>query len=177
MTLEALQALIPDAAKDIRLNLGSLERVETLTPSQLRGAVLVSAMAARQADVIRWAASAARAAMEPAAFDAARTAAALMAMNNVYYRTRHLLHDDELDRVPARLRMQGMQTHGAPAIDFELWSVAVSAVNGCGACLQSHVAKLRQAGVSHEAINDVIRVAAVVTAAAATIEAEAALAV
>lgn len=175
MDLETLQGKIPDVAKDIRLNLGAIERIETLDASQLWGAVLASALAGRQADVIEWAAAAARARMLPAAFDAARTAAAIMAMNNVYYRTRHLLQDADLDQAPARLRMQGMQTHGAPAVDFELWSVAVSAVNGCGMCLQSHVAKLKQHGVATEAINDVVRVAAIVAAAAATIEAEAAL--
>jgi lipoyl-dependent peroxiredoxin subunit D len=174
--LETLLAKIPDPAKDLRLNLGSLERAESLTASQLWGAVLATALASRQADVIRWAAAGTRARLDPAAFDAARTAAAVMAMNNVYYRTRHLVGDPALDQVPARLRMQGLQTHGAPQADFELWCVAVSAVNGCGMCLQSHVAKLREAGVGLEAVTEVMRVAAIVAAVAATVEAEAALA-
>lgn len=176
MDLATLQSKIPDTAKDIRLNLGSIERSEALTPQQLWGAVLASALATRQADVIRWAGTEAKKRLEAPAFAAARTAAALMSMNNVFYRTRHLLQDAELDQVPARLRMQGMQTHGAPQPDFELWSVAVSAMNGCGMCLQSHVAKLKQHGVRPEAVNDVVRIGAILAAAAAVIDGEAALA-
>lgn len=176
MDLATLQSKIPDPAKDIRLNLASIERIDSLTPSQLWGTVLASALATRQADVIRWAGAEAKKRLDPQAFDAARTAAAIMAMNNVFYRTRHLLHDDELDQTPARLRMQGMQSHGAPQVDFEIWSVAVSAVNGCGMCLQSHVSKLRQHGVRTEAVNDVVRVAAMLFAAACVIDSEAALA-
>ena len=177
MDLATLQSKIPDPAKDIRLNLASIERIDSLTPSQLWGTVLASALATRQADVIRWAGAEAKKRLDPQAFDAARTAAAIMAMNNVYFRTRHLLHDPAFDAVPARLRMQGMQSHGAPQIDFELWSVAVSAVNGCGMCLESHVGKLvKQHGVAVEVVHEAVRIAAVVFAVAATLDGEAALA-
>lgn len=181
MTFAELRERLPDTAKDLRLNLDAIARIETLTPSQLWGSVLASALATRQADVIRAAAAEARSRLDPAAFaatyDAVRTAASLMAMNNVYYRTRHLLHDAAFDAVPARLRMQGMQSHGAPQIDFELWSVAVSAVNGCGMCLESHVGKLvKQHGVAVEVVHEAVRVAAVIFAVAATLDGEAALA-
>lgn len=185
MNFETLKTLIPDTAKDIRLNLGSLEKSEALTPSQLWGSVVAAALATRQPTVIRAAFGEAKtrlvAASNDAAADAtlaaAKTAAAIMAMNNIFYRSRHLLHDDAVNQVPARLRMQGMMTHGQPHVDFELWSVAVSAINGCGMCLESHAAKLmKEHAVRPEAINDVLRIAAVMFAAASVVDHEAALA-
>jgi len=170
-----LESRIPDTAKDLRLNLGSVVRSENLTPTQLWGTVLASALATRQADVIRAAHAEASKRLTPEHVAAARTAAALMAMNNVFYRFRHLVEDPEYGNVPARLRMQGMQTHGAPAEDFELWSLAVSAINGCGMCMQSHERKLRAAGASREAVNDAVRIAAVLAAVASVLDQEAAL--
>lgn len=172
MDFATLATRIPDTAKDLRLNLDAITRSEHLTPQQLWGTVLASALASRQADVIRAARAEASSRLTPEATAAVRTAAALMAMNNVFYRFRHLVEDPEYGNVPARLRMQGMQTHGAPAEDFELWCIAVSAVNGCGLCMQSHERKLRATGVSRETVNDAIRIAAVVHAVSAVLDQE-----
>lgn len=181
MDFEALKTLIPDTAKDIRLNLGSLERSDALTPGQLWGSVVAAALATRQPSVIRAAFGEAKKRLDPATADATlaavKTAAAIMAMNNIFYRSRHLLHDEALNQVPARLRMQGMMTHGQPQVDFELWSVAVSAINGCGMCLESHSGKLmKEHAVRPEAINDVLRISSVMFAAASVVDHEAALA-
>ena len=114
------------------------------------------------------------------AYEAARAAAAIMAMNNVYYRSKHLLHDAGVsgyDDIPAKLRMQVIGTSGGVAkADFEFWCFAVSAVNGCGQCLASHEHVLREAGVSRDQINDALRIASVVHAVAVTLESEDALA-
>lgn len=181
MDFEALKTLIPDTAKDIRLNLGSLEKSDALTPGQLWGSVVAAALATRQPSVIRAAFGEAKKRLDPATADATlaavKTAAAIMAMNNIFYRSRHLLHDEALNQVPARLRMQGMMTHGQPQVDFELWSVAVSAINGCGMCLESHSGKLmKEHAVRPEAINDVLRISSVMFAAASVVDHEAALA-
>jgi alkyl hydroperoxide reductase subunit D len=175
MDFATLAERIPDALRDTRINLSAIERVETLTPGQLWGTVVASALATRNADVIRAAAEEARKRVDAATVEAARTAAGLMAMNNIYYRFRHLVDDREFDNIPARLRMQGMQTHGAPAADFELWCTAVSAINGCGMCVNAHVAKLKGAGVSREAIHDAVRVASILFAAASALDGAAAL--
>ena len=181
MDFEALRTKIPDHSKDTRLNVSSLERSDALTPPQQWGSILAAALATRQADVIRAAMTETKkrlpADTSDATINAVRTAASLMAMNNIYYRSRHLLHNDMLDQVPARLRMQGMMSHGQPQVDFELWSVAVSAINGCGMCLESHVGKLvKEHGVRLEAVNDVLRISAVLFATASVLDQEAALA-
>ena len=93
-----------------------------------------------------------------------------MAMNNVFYRTRHLLSDHEYGTLRAGLRMNVIGNPGVDKVDFELWSFAVSAVNGCGACLDSHEKTLRQHGVSAQGVQSIVRIAAVVHAVAVTLE-------
>ncbi len=99
-----------------------------------------------------------------------------MAMNNIYYRSKHLLADEgakEYEDIPARLRMQVIGTHGGiEAEDCEFWCFAVSAVNGCGGCLAAHERKLRELGTGREQLHEALRIAAVVHAVAVTLEAE-----
>ena len=110
------------------------------------------------------------------AFEAAKAAAAVMAMNNIYYRGKHLLADEgakDYEDIPARLRMQVIATRGGvEAEDFEFWCLAVSAVNGCGGCLAAHERKLRELGLGRDQIHEALRIASVVHAVAVTLEAE-----
>ncbi|MEZ6016386.1 MAG: carboxymuconolactone decarboxylase family protein [Planctomycetota bacterium] len=176
MTLEQIRERLPAHAKDLKLNLALLERGTKLDPLQLWGTAVASALAARNADLSRAIVAEARAHLSAAELEAARTAAALMAMNNVYYRFTHLVSDEEYERLPARLRMQGIATHGVDPVAFELWSIAVSAVNGCGRCIDSHERVLREKGASREHVQDAVRLAAVIAATAAVLDAERALA-
>ncbi|WP_131747286.1 carboxymuconolactone decarboxylase family protein [Frankia sp. Cppng1_Ct_nod] len=170
--MATLRADLPDFARDIRLNLGSVTGRSHLSEQQLWGTVLASAIASRNRTVVAELTAEARTHLTPEAHTAARTAAALMAMNNVYYRTLHLLADDEYSRLPAGLRMNAITNPGVDKVDFELWSLAVSAINGCGRCLQAHEHELRRHGMTREAIQDAIRVASVVHAVAVTLESE-----
>jgi alkyl hydroperoxide reductase subunit D len=99
-----------------------------------------------------------------------------MAMNNVYYRFTHLVEKDEYQRLPARLRMNVMANPGSAKENFELWSLAVSAINGCGKCVSAHEKVLREAGMSAEQVQAAVRIAAVVHAVAVTLETDAAMA-
>ena len=115
--------------------------------------------------------------LDPAAFAAAKAAAAIMAMNNVYYRFLHLVEDEEYARLRAGLRMNVIGSPGTARENFELWSLAVSAVNGCGKCITAHEKVLREAGLTREQIQAAVRIAAVVHTVAVTLETEPALAV
>lgn len=176
MSLDSLRDRIPDYAKDIRLNLGSLAAETTLTDQQKYGAFLASALAAGNRDVIRAVADWTADKLSPEAASAAKSAAAIMAMNNVYYRATHLMSAADYARLPAKLRMNVIANPGVDKLDFELWSIAVSAINGCGACLDSHEKVVRQAGLGAEAVQAALRIAAVVKAAAAVLQGEAAFA-
>ncbi len=175
MSLDSLKDRLPDYAKDIKLNLSNVVGSTALTPKQLWGTMLASAIAARNAAVIEAVGQEAARHLDPKAQDAAKAAAAIMAMNNVYYRSIHMMGDEEYRRMPARLRMQVIGNPGVDKVDFELWSLAVSAINGCGACIEAHSREVAEKGASRESVQDTLRVAAVIHAVAVVLEAEDAL--
>ncbi len=178
--LEELKTALPAYAKDLKLNLGSVIGTSTLPEQRLWGAVLGVAIASRNAVVLRALEVDAREHLSATAYDAASAAAAMMAMNNIYYRGKHLLEDAGVGgyaEIPARLRMHVIgSSGGVEKADFEFWCFAVSAVNGCGSCLASHEAVLREAGVPREQVHDALRIASTVHAVAVTLEAAASLA-
>ncbi|MBW1602818.1 alkyl hydroperoxide reductase [Streptomyces sp. JJ66] len=176
MALADLKSALPDYAKDLKLNLGSVIGNSDLPAQQLWGTVLSCAIATRSARVLRELEPQARENLSDEAYTAAKSAAAIMAMNNVFYRTRHLLSDPEYGTLRAGLRMNVIGNPGVDKVDFELWSLAVSAVNGCGMCLDSHEQVLRKAGVDRETIQEAFKIASVLQAVATTLDAEAALA-
>ncbi len=175
MSIESLKSRVPDYAKDLRLNIGSLAADVTLSPQQLAGCFVASALASRNAVVTQAVLAAFGPKLSPVALDAAKSAAAIMAMNNVYYRFTHLVGGDYAN-LPARLRMNVLGRPGVEKLDFELWSLAVSAVNGCGMCMEAHEKVVRHGGLSQEQVQTAVRIAAVVHAVAATLDGEAALA-
>ncbi len=175
MSLEALRNALPDYARDQKLNLGSLAAETALTEQQRAGTFVVSALASRNPQVIRAIVAEFGPQLSPEALTAAKAAASVMGMNNIYYRFTHLVVGDYA-QMPARLRMNIMAKPGVEKVDFELWSLAVSAINGCGMCMESHEKTLLQHGVSKEAVQAAVRIAAVVHATAATLDGEAALA-
>ena len=176
MALDELKSAIPDYAKDLRLNLDSVVGGSRLTPQQLWGTMLACAIASRSARVLRELAPEAEARLSAEAYTAAKSAAAVMALNNVFFRTRHLLSDPEYGTLRTGLRMNVLRDPGVEKVDFELWSLAVSAINGCGECLDSHEGVLRRAGVDRETIQEAFRVASVVQAVGTTLDAEEVLA-
>lgn len=168
-TIAQAQQAIPDFAKDIRLNLGSVltpEGSPGLSPSQVAGVALASAYAARHRSVIRNAESYASRTLRPEEVRAARSAASIMAMTNVYYRFVHLVNDPDYGHMPTRLRMSVIGDPGIARTDFELYCLGVSAVNGCAYCVESHARKVTAEGVSKEGVQSVARIAAVIFAAA-----------
>jgi lipoyl-dependent peroxiredoxin subunit D len=175
MSLEALRNLLPEYAKDLKLNLCSLAAEPVLTQQQRAGTFIASALASRNADVIRAIVAEFGPQLSPEALTAAKAAAAIMGMNNIYYRFTHLV-GGSYPTMPAKLRMNVMAKPGVDKTDFELWSLAVSTVNGCGMCMESHEKVVRHGGLSAEQVQAAVRIAAVVHAAAAVLDGEAALA-
>lgn len=172
MSIDSLKGRMPAYAKDVKLNLSSLANDEGLSEQQKWGTFLASALATRQADVIALVEEEAADNLSAEALEAAKAAAAIMAQNNVYYRFVHLASNSEYGTLPAKLRMNVMGNPGVDKGDFELWSLAVSAINGCGMCIDAHEAELKKAGFSTEQIQTSVRIAASVAAAAAVIDGE-----
>ncbi|HEV7922111.1 MAG TPA: carboxymuconolactone decarboxylase family protein [Thermoanaerobaculia bacterium] len=169
--VDALRASIPDSARDIKLNLQAVLQTESLTPAQRWGTAIASAVAARST-ALRDAliADARAAAVSDAVIEDALAAAALMAMNNVYYRFRHMIGKPSYTEKPARLRMQRIARPAASKVDFELFCLAVSAINGCEMCMRSHEQVVLAGGLSEDQVHDAVRIAATVNAAAVALE-------
>jgi alkyl hydroperoxide reductase subunit D len=176
MSIDALRDLMPAYAKDISLNLSSLASEVVLNDQQKWGCFLASAHAVGVAPVVRAIEAAAAEKLSPEALNAARAAAAIMGMNNIYYRSLHLMKNHEYTTLPARLRMNILANPGVEKMDFELWSTAVSAINGCGACLDAHEGELRRHGVPAAQVQTALRIGAVVHAASRIAACETALA-
>jgi alkyl hydroperoxide reductase subunit D len=174
MSLDALKNALPEYARDMKLNLSSLASEASLTQQQRAGTFVASALASRNADVTRAVLAEFGPQLSPEALNGAKIAATIMGMNNIYYRFVHLVGGD-YKTLPAKLRMNAMAKPGVEKVDFELWSLAVSAINGCGMCLESHEPEVRKAGLGVEQIQAAVRIAATVHAIAATLDGEAAI--
>ncbi len=175
-TIDAIRDVIPDYARDLKLNLGTVltaSGAPGLNEKQIWSIALASAIAARNTGFARSIEAQSRAHLADVEVQGAKAAAAIMGMNNIYYRFLHLVEDAEYQSMPARLRMNVIANHGIDKLDFELISLAVSAVNGCGLCVTSHEKKLRQHEVSREAIQSAVRIAATIHAVAGVLEFEA----
>jgi len=173
--MDALRDRIPDYARDLRLNLSSVltpQGAPGLSETQLWMTALASAIASRNAELARAVETAATEKLAPAEVEAARAAAAIMGMNNIYYRFLHLVEDEEYSNLPAKLRMNVIGSPGIAKADFELVSLAVSAVNGCGKCVTAHERVLRQHDIGREAVQSAVRIASVIHAVAGVLDYE-----
>lgn len=174
MSLESLKAQLPEYAKDLKLNLSNLASETVLSEQQKAGAFVASALAARNPAVSEALIAEFAPRLSPEALTAAKAAASIMAMNNIYYRFTHLASAPDYRTMPAKLRMNVIAKPGVDKVDFELWSLAVSAINGCGLCIDSHEKVVREHGLTTEQVQAAVRIAAVVHAVAATLDGEAA---
>ncbi|UDF03380.1 carboxymuconolactone decarboxylase family protein [Asticcacaulis sp. AND118] len=174
MALDVLADMLPPYARDMAQNLRIVADEVVLNDAQKWGAFLACAYACGETTVLKQVAREAGAFLTPEAFDAARSAATIMSMNNVYYRALHLMHNQEYAALPAKLRMNVLGNPGVPKIDYELWCFAVSAINGCGLCLDSHEKVLRSHAVTAVEVQFALRIAAIVTAVGVVLRAEAA---
>ena len=172
MSLEDLRGELPAYAKDLKLNLGSLANETVLDDQKKWGAYLASAHGAANPAVVKAIEAEVADKLSGQAAEAARAAAAIMGMNNVYYRFTHLASNKDYRNLPAKLRMNIIGKPGVDKADFELWSLAVSAINGCGMCVDSHEAELKKAGVTTEQIQAAVRIASVVNAVSKVMQAE-----
>ena len=160
--IDALRETLPDAARDLKINLSTVLGLESLTPAQRWGVAIACAVTAGHAGLRDAVLADARAeGMTEELVDDARAAAVLMAMNNVVYRGRHML-GGAYEARPIRLRMQRIGAVKTNKIDFELMCLAASAIGGCEVCLGAHEKVVREGGLTEDAVFDAVRIAATV---------------
>ena len=168
--LASIKELIPDYAKDIRLNIDGTIARSSLEGSDAVGVALAAAFAAKSRKIIDI--ISASGALSEEEKNAALTASALMGMNNVWYPYVEMTEDADLKSQPAQLRMNAYATNGG--VDkrrFEMYALSASIIGKCQYCIKSHFDLLKKEGMSSQQLRDVGRIAAVVNAAAQVIAA------
>ncbi|MGC4056214.1 MAG: carboxymuconolactone decarboxylase family protein [Paludibaculum sp.] len=171
MNIPEILDSFPDFARDIKLNVQSVLAQSELTEQQTWTNAVACALASRNETLSQAILAEAATKLSPAQLNSAKAAFAIMQMNNIFYRFRHMVGKDDYANIPARLRMQSIRTHGGDPVDFELACLAVSTINGCEACVRSHEAVVRDKGITAEAVTASVRIASTLHAAASVIEA------
>lgn len=170
-TLESLRARFAEPMRDIKLNVENvLTQTSVLEPGQRYGVAIACAAASRHEHLTRAMIDVASKEVGANVVEDALAAAALMAMNNVFYRFRHMIDKPSYSEMPARLRMTRLARPSTNKADFELYCLAVSAINGCETCVRAHEASVLAAGLSESHVQDAVRIAATVHAAAISLE-------
>jgi alkyl hydroperoxide reductase subunit D len=159
LTKEAL----PEYAKDTRLNLDAVINRSTLDPVVANGCALAAAMSTGNGKLVTFIQSNIEDAVER---DAALTAAAIMAQNNVWYPYVEMV-GGALEGIPPQLRMNAIASHGGTTkARFEAYSLAASIVGKCHFCVKAHFDTLKAEGYSVDQLRDIGRIAAVVNSVA-----------
>lgn len=169
MSIDTIREQLHPYAKDVKVNLSKLtteDAFEGLSPNQVAIVALSCAYTTKQPNLIEALESEYASILSDDEFHAAKGAATIMAMNNVYYRFLHLVNDPDYQQLPAALRMTIIGKPGIDKLDFELLSLAVSAINGCGMCIESHTAHLTDSNIPKQTIHNTIRIAAIISSAA-----------
>ena len=168
--LEVIRAEIPTVAKDLRLNLNAVLDSGALAASERWGVAIAVALASRSRRLAEALVASRPEEVSTKTVEDAVAAAALMSMTNLFYRFRHLVGKPSYEQKPTKLRMQRLSRPATTTAAFELFSLAVSAVNACETCVRAHEAKLLQHGRTEDQIHDAIRIASVVHGVAVALD-------
>ena len=162
--VDTIKEGLPDYAKDTRLNLDSVINRSSLDVTEANAVALAAAMATGNGKLVTFIQSSMEDARER---DAALTAAAIMAQNNVWYPYVEMADDSNLTGLPAQLRMNAIASHGGTTkARFEAYSLAASIVGKCHFCVKAHYETLKKEGYTVEQLRDIGRIAAVITSVA-----------
>ena len=155
---------IPDHAKDIKLNLDAVINRSGLDEVDAHACALAAAVIANNG-YLAYEISMNGPLKGTPEREAAKTAAALMAMNNTYYPFVEMTGDEQLKGLPTGLRMNAYATHGGVSkAKFEMYALAASIVGKCHFCIKSHYELLKKEGMTVQQLQAVGKIAAVVGA-------------
>jgi len=162
--VDQVKESIPDHAKDIKLNLDAVINRSGLDEVDAHACAFAAAIAASNGD-LAFEISMNGPLMGTDEREAAKTAAALMGMNNVWYPFVEMAADESMKGLPAGLRMNAYATHGGVSKKkFEMYALAASIVGKCHFCVKSHYDILKNEGMTTQELMAVGRIAAVIAA-------------
>lgn len=163
--VESVKDSIPDHSKDIKLNLDSVINRSVLDEVDTHAIAYVAALAAGNGGLAFEIEHNSPLFHDEKIREGAKTAASLMAMNNVWYPYVEMTGDTELKNLPAGLRMQAYATHGGiTKKQFEMYALAASIIGKCHFCVKNHYDVLKKEGMTTQELQHVGKIAAVVNA-------------
>ncbi len=160
--LDLIAGTLPEFAFDVVDTFRRAVASELLTATQTWGVILASAYTTRNNRLIKVMENAASAHINATTINAARMAASVMSMNNVYWRFWHYVDDKDYLQIKSDLAQESFHSHGIEDIDFEMMCLAVSDINICSGCLRTHSRGLLREGVAKEQVMHIVRLAATV---------------
>jgi len=162
--VEQVKESIPDHSKDIKLNLDSVMNRSGLDEVDAHACAFAAALAAGNGD-LAFEISMNGPLMGTDEREAAKTAASLMGMNNIYYPFVEMTEDADLKGLPPGLRMNAYANHGGVSKKkFEMYALAASIVGKCHFCVKNHYDVLKKEGMTVTELQAVGKIAAVVAA-------------
>lgn len=160
--VDQLKESLPEYAKDIKLNLDAVVNRSSLDPDEVTYLSIAAAFATGNSKLLAFITASATDDVEK---NAALTAGAIMAQNNVWYPYIEMAGDSDLKGLPAQLRMNAITSHGGTTkAKFEAYSLASSIIGKCHFCVKAHYDTLKQEGYSIEQLRDIGRLAATINA-------------
>ena len=164
--VDTIKEALPDYAKDTKLNLDAVIKRSSIPEAEANAIALASAMSTGNGKLVTFISST-FAEDQFVERDAALTAAAIMAQNNVWYPFVEMVDDPALAGLPAQLRMNAIASHGGTTkARFEAYSLAASIVGKCHFCVKAHYETLKKEGYTVEQLRDIGRIAAVMNSVA-----------
>lgn len=162
--VDQLKDSLPEYAKDIKLNLDAVINRSSIDSEHATYISIAAAFATGNGKLLAFITANANDEIEK---NAALTAGAIMAQNNVWYPFVEMADDVNLKGLPAQLRMNAITSHGGTTKGkFEAYSLASSIVGKCHFCVKAHYETLKEEGYSIEQLRDIGRIAATINALA-----------
>lgn len=163
--IDQVKESIPDHSKDIKLNLDNVINRSPLDEVDTHAVALVSALASGNGELAYAIMTSGELDNFTAEMEAAKTAASLMGMNNIWYPFVEMCNDSELKGLPAGLRMNAYMTHaGVSKKKFELYALVASIIGKCHFCVKNHYDVLRKEGMTVQELQHAGKIASIINA-------------
>lgn len=163
--VEQVKESIPDHSKDIKLNLDSVINRSPLSEVDTHAIAYVAAVASSNGGLAFEIEHNGPLFDDQTVREAAKTAASLMGMNNMWYPFVEMTQDPDLKGLPAGLRMQAYANHGGVTKkQFEMYALAASIIGKCHFCVKNHYDVLKKEGMTVTELQHVGKIASVINA-------------
>lgn len=165
-TIKELLKEIPSYAKDIESNLIDFFTKEQniLTPVQFYGVALAICYKLKHDLLLNTMKIEAKIFMDEINIDACKNAAIMMDMTNTYHIFSQEMSIKECKDEAMKLNIQTIISPLINPIDFYMYCLAISVLNGCGYCIDVFANKLLEKDIKHEVIPYIARMASILKA-------------